>query len=137
MIQAGRSGKQNICEGYSQGTSLKRYLKLLGIAKGSIQELLEDYEDFLRQRDLPLWGKEDEKVREFRTFRAFWVKENSLNSPISLINSNNPTEFANLLVTLCRQELFLLDRQIKSLEEKFIKEGGYTENLFRKRLNSR
>lgn len=137
MIQAGRSGKQNICEGYAQGTSLKGYIKLLGVAKGSIQELLEDYEDFLRQRGLELWGKDAERIRVFREFRVFWKTPNSLNSPIPLINPNDPTAFANLLVTLCRQELFLLDRQIKSLEEKFIKEGGYTEKLFKRRLDSR
>ena len=137
MVQAGRSGKQNIAEGYSQGTSLKGYIKLLGIAKGSIQELLEDYEDFLRQRNLPLWGKEEEKVRVFREFRVDWVSENTLNSPISLINPQDPTAFANLLVTLCRQELFLMVKQINSLEEKFVKEGGWSENLFKKRLGNR
>ena len=137
MVQAGRSGKQNIAEGYSQGTSLKGYIKLLGIAKGSIQELLEDYEDFLRQRNLPLWGKEEEKVRVFREFRVDWVSENTLNSPISLINPQDPTAFANLLVTLCRQELFLMVKQINSLEEKFVKEGGWSENLFMKRLGNR
>ena len=137
MVQAGRSGKQNIAEGYSQGTSLKGYIKLLGIAKGSIQELLEDYEDFLRQRNLPLWGKDDGKVRVFREFRVDWVSENLLNSPISLINPIDPTEFANLLVTLCRQELFLMVKQIKSLEEKFVKDGGWSENLFKKRIQNR
>lgn len=137
MVQAGRSGKQNIAEGYAQGTSLKGYIKLLGIAKGSFQELLEDCEDFLRQRKLELWGKEDSRIRRFREFRVVRGKDNSLNSPISLIDPRDPTAFANLLITLIRQELYLLDCQIKSLEEKFIKEGGFTERLLRRRLSYR
>lgn len=137
MIQAGRSGKQNIVEGYSQGTSLKGYIKLLGVSKGSFQELLEDYEDFLRQRKLELLGKEDPKVRKFREFRVFRDNKGWLNSPISLIDPNNPKEFSNLLITLLRQELYLLARQIAALEEKFVKEGGFTESLFKRRLTYR
>lgn len=93
MTQAGRSGKQNITEGYLE-RSLKSYIKLLGVALASLGELLEDYEDFLRQRGL-------------------------------------------LMITLCQRAIFLLGRQIQSLEQKFIREGGYTENLFKKRLAQR
>jgi len=81
MIQAARSGRQNIAEGYSQGTSLKGYIKLLGIAKGSQEELLLDYEDFLRQRDLKLWGKDDPRIREFRDFRVSWRNPTAPNTP--------------------------------------------------------
>lgn len=69
MVQAGRSGKQNIAEGYLE-RSLKSYIKLLGVALASIGELLEDYEDFLRQRGLPQWNKQDPKVREMRAVRV-------------------------------------------------------------------
>lgn len=123
MIQAGRSGKQNIAEG-SRFKSLKGYIKLCGVAEGSFKELLEDYEDFLRQRKLVLWAKNDPRVRDIRGIRV--IEKPDL--------PDKPEEAANLLITLINQETFLLDKQIKSLEEKFVKEGGYTENLFKKRL---
>lgn len=61
MVQAARSGKQNIVEGASQGTSLKGYIKLCGVARGSLEELLEDYKDFARERKLPIWGRGDKR----------------------------------------------------------------------------
>ena len=134
MIQAARSGKQNIVEGVSQQTSLKSQIKLLGVAAASFEELIADYEDFLRQRKLPLWEKDNPRVREYRHLGAEATK---LNSPRLLRLPRKPVEAANLLLTLCHQETYLLSRQIASLEEKFISEGGYTENLFRKRLNFR
>ena len=137
MIHAGRSGCQNIAEGYSQTTSLKGYIKLTGIAKGSLEELRLDYQDYLRQRGLPLWGKEHPKVRVFRDFRVKWISPNTLNSPISLINPNSDLEFSNLMITLIAQATFLLDHQIRALEEKFTKEGGYSEKLLKKRLERR
>lgn len=134
MEQAARSGKQNIAEGYLE-KSLKGYIYLLGISYASLGELLEDYEDFLRQRKLQLWDKEDPRVKKFREFRVFGAESlNPLNTPTL---SNNPEEAANLLLTLLHQALFLLSRQIQSLEEKFVKEGGFTENLFKKRLEER
>lgn len=136
MIQAARSGKQNIAEGYSE-KSLKGYIKLLGVAYASLEELLEDYRDFLRQKNLEIWGKDFSKVREFRGFRVFWDFQKSPNSPNTPILPKDPKEAANLILTIGHQESFLLNRQIKSLEEKFIQEGGYTENLFRRRLDSR
>jgi len=133
MEQAARSGKQNIAEGYLE-KSLKGYIYLLGIAYASLGELLEDYEDFLRQRGLKLWDKEDPRVKKFREFRVFGEDSSSLNTPKL---PNNPEEAANLLITLIHLALFLLSRQIKSLEEKFIKEGGFTENLFKRRMAER
>lgn len=126
MIQAGRSGKQNIAEG-SQLQSLKGYIKLCGVSKASFKELLEDFLDFLRQRGLQLWSKDDPRVRKIREIRL--IDKPDL--------PDNPEEAANLLITLITQETFLLDKQIKSLEEKFIREGGYTENIFKKRLQER
>lgn len=136
MIQAGRSGKQNIAEGYSE-KSLKGYIKLLGVAYASLEELLEDFRDFLRQRKLRVWGKEHPKIREFRGFRVFWDFEKSPSSPNTPRLPGDPEEVANLILTIGHQASFLLARQIKGLEEKFIKEGGYTENLFRQRLKER
>lgn len=134
MVQAGRSGKQNIAEGYLE-RSLKSYIKLLGVALASIGELLEDYEDFLRQRGLPQWGKEDSKVREMRGVRV--VSEpypHLLQFPHI---PHDPILAANLMITLCQRATYLLKRQIESLEQKFVTEGGYTENLFKKRLEQR
>lgn len=138
MEQAGRSGKQNIAEGYLE-KSLKGYIYLLGIAYASLGELLEDYEDFLRQNRLKLWDKEDPRIKKFREFRVFGVGDppNSSKPPNTLTLPNNPEETTNMLITLLHLALFLLSRQIQSLEEKFIKEGGFTENLFKKRLEER
>lgn len=130
MEQAARSGKSNIAEGYSF-ESLETYIKLLGTAKGSIKELGEDYEDFLRQKKLVIWPKDDSRVRVFRDFRAVWVKPNIPNTPKL---PDNPEEAANMLSTFCQMETYLLSRQIESLKQKFVSEGGFRENLFRKRM---
>ncbi len=133
MTQAGRSGRQNIGEGYEE-KSLQSYIKLLGVADASLEELKLDYEDFLRQRHLPLWPKTDPKIRAFREFRVVWVNENTLNTPTL---PKDPTEAANLMLTLIAQATYLLSRQITSLENKFIREGGYREKMFQKRLDYR
>lgn len=133
MEQAGRSGKQNIVEG-SLEKSLKMNIKLTGVSRGSFGELLEDYEDFLRTKHLKLWDKNDPRVLEIRKTR---VSPNSS----SLSNwsnwTNNPESYANLMSTLISRENYLLDQMLRALEQKFINEGGYTENLFKKRLRKR
>jgi len=136
MIQAARSGKQNIAEGYLE-KSLKSYIKLSGVAQASLEELLEDYRDFLRQRKLRIWDKTHPRIREFREFRVFLDFEKFPSSPNTPNFPKNSEAAANLILTLGHQESFLLSKQIKSLEEKFVNEGGYTEKLFRKRLISR
>lgn len=131
MEQSARSGKQNIAEGYTL-ESLESYVKLLGVSHGSFKELSTDFEDFLRQRKLQIWDKSDPKVRGFRAFRAVWIKSNIPNTPNL---PNDPEEAANMLLTFCQMETFLLTRQIDALTEKFVKEGGFRENLFKKRMN--
>jgi len=132
MTQAARSGKQNIVEGVGQSrTSKKGEIKLLGVALASFEELIADLEDFLRQRGLPIWPKDDPRVKQFR---QLGIEATRLRSPRLLRLPRDKTEAANLLLTLCHQETYLLDRQIKALEEKFVHEGGFTENLFKKRL---
>ncbi|KKQ92564.1 MAG: hypothetical protein UU16_C0022G0003 [Candidatus Woesebacteria bacterium GW2011_GWA2_40_7] len=133
MVQAARSNCQNVAEGFSN-PSLKGYIKLAGIAYGSNEELTKDYQDFLRQHNLPIWGKNNEKVRVFREFRAFWTSPTSLNTPKP---PNTPTEFANMLLTFCNMEGFLLKKLVASLLEKHEKEGGLTEELYRKRVEYR
>ena len=129
MVQAARSGKQNIAEGYEE-KSLKGYIYLLGIARASHVELLEDYEDYIRQHKIQLWGKDDPRIREFRELRVVGNLEHP-DLP------DTPEASANLLLTLLYQETYLEKNQIASLEEKFIRDGGYTENLFKKRLQHR
>lgn len=99
MTQAARSGKQNIVEGYEL-ESLESYIKLLGVAKGSLFELLEDYQDFLRQHNLRLWTKDETLMRELRDLRVVGIPE----------------------------------PHIESLKQKFITEGGFRENMFKRRL---
>jgi restriction system protein len=129
MEQAGRSGKQNIAEGYTM-QSLESYIKLLGVAEGSMKELAADYEDFLRQKGFAIWSKDDSSVRNFRAFRAVWVRPNIPNTPNL---PNNPEKAANMMLTFCQMATYLLSRQVMSLKDKFVREGGFRENLFRKR----
>lgn len=131
MVQAGRSGKQNIAEGHTL-SSLESYIKLLGVAEGSMKELAADYEDYLRQNHLETWPSEDKRIRGFREFRAIWLKPNHPNTPNF---PDSPETAANMLLTFCQMETYLLSKLIQSLEEKFIKEGGFREKLFKKRLD--
>lgn len=133
MEQAARSGKQNIAEGYSV-QSLESYIKLCGVAAGSIKELAADYEDFLRQRGFKSWDKADLRVRVFREFRAVWLSSNRPNTPNL---PSDPEEAANMMLTFCQMESFLLSKQIEALKEKFVKEGGFRENLFKSRLEQK
>lgn len=135
-VQALRSHKQNIVEGYLE-KSLKSYIKLLGVSQASLEEFIEDLLDFLRQNKLAVWGKNDlrvRKIRDIRVFGDFTTDSGSLN-PLKL--PDDPESTANFLLTLAHQQSYLLSRQIKALEEKFVKEGGYTERLFRQRLVAR
>lgn len=133
MTQAARSISQNIAEGSTQ-SSLKGYIKLSGIARGSNEELTKDYEDYLRQRNLPIWPKSHRKIKEFREFRVVWKDENTLNTPNL---PNNRVEATNMLLTLCNLEGYLLRKHVASLEEKHEKDGGLTERLYRKRTRYR
>ncbi len=132
MEQAARSGKQNIVEG-SLEKSLKMNIKLTGVARASFGELLEDYKDFLRIKNLELWDKNDPRVLEIRALRG-----SNLTNMTNLSNwTNTPERFANLMITLISLDCYLLDQMIRSLEQKFITQGGYSENLFKKRLANR
>lgn len=142
MNQAARSGKQNIVEAVGQSqTSQKGEIKLLGVSKASFEELLIDFEDFLRQNKLVIYVKTDQHVTNFRKI-AYQLSNLSNLSDLGEFIENpklfgDPQDDANFLLTLCHQITFLLDKQIKAMEEKFIKEGGYTEKLFRDRQNEK
>ena len=129
MIQAARSGKQNIAEG-SLERSLKSYIKLLGVARASLGELLEDYRDFARTKSVLIWDKNDPRFKDYR-YREF------SHFPYKPHQPHTPELPLNLMINLICRATYLLDRQIAALEEKFVKEGGFTENLFRKRLEYR
>lgn len=142
MEQAARSGKQNIIEGVGQSaTSKKGEIKLLGVAKASLEELLADYEDFLRKRNLPIWPKTDEKVSRLRHY-AFRISHASNLSDLGNLKEKpklpeKAVVAANLLLTLCHQVTYLLSKQIVKAESDFVTKGGFTENLFKKRLQAR
>jgi len=143
MEGAARSAKQNIVEGASQGTSLKGYIKLLGVALGSLKELNEDFEDFARQRGIEVFEKSAK--------RDVWVKKLLFSQlegykrdkgykaelPLNRLDLLDPTWAVNYLLNLINLTTYMLKNQIKSLEEKFAQEGGYTENLFKRRLQER
>lgn len=139
MVQAARSGKQNIVEG-SLEPSVESNIKLTGVARASYGELLEDYKDFLRQRSFPLWLKDDFRVLEIRRMRVSTYKFNESHES-NVINLTygtyltNGESFANLMITLCFKEGYLLDKLVLAQQNKFIKEGGFREKLFKKRIN--
>ena len=132
--RAARSGRQNIAEGsQASGTSKRTEIKLVGVARASLEELLNDYEDFLRQRGLTLWGKDSP---EAKAVRAIAYKSNKTYESYRSYLSD-PERAANCLICLIHQTNFLLDRQLESLEKEFVEQGGYTENLFKRRLRKR
>jgi four helix bundle suffix protein len=136
MVQAARSGKQNIAEGsMASGTSKKTELKLIGVARASLEELLLDFQDFLRQKDLPLWGKDHLKAREVRAL--CYGKNRSYSTYKTYFEEQEPEIAANAAVCLIHQTNYLLDQQLRALEKEFLEEGGFTERLYRTRLQSR
>ncbi len=136
MVQAARSGKQNIVEGsMASGTSRKIEIKLVGIARASLEELLQDYEDFLRQNGFRLWQKHDPRVLEIRQLGK--RKDRSYQTYKSYIEHSSPEIASNTIICLIHQTNYLLDQQKRSLEEQFLNEGGFTERMYRLRKNHR
>ncbi|OGK34894.1 four helix bundle protein [Candidatus Roizmanbacteria bacterium RIFCSPHIGHO2_12_FULL_38_13] len=130
MTGAARSGKQNIAEGtVISGTSKKTELKLIGVAKGSLKELLEDYEDFLRQNGYALWGKNDTRSRKIRSL--VYVPNKSYTTYKTYIENSSPEIVANTMICLINQTTYLIDRQLISLENKFLRNGGFTERMYK------
>lgn len=134
MIQAARSGRQNIAEGcQASGTSKKTELKLVNVARASLEELLLDYEDYLRQHKLQIWSKESQLAQEVR--KLAYTTNRSHRTYGSYLAS--PERFANTLICLIHQTNYLLDKQLRALEQQFLKEGGFTERLYNMRKSSR
>lgn len=128
MDQAARSGKQNIAEAsVDSGTSKKIELKLVSIARGSLEELLLDYEDFSRQNNLSLWLPNDSRVKIIRSL--CYTPNKSYTTYMSYMSS--PESACNCLICLINQANFLLDRQLDSLQKDFLEKGGFTERLYK------
>ncbi len=136
MVQAARSGKQNIAEGsMASGTSKKFELKLVGVARASLEELLLDFQDYLRQQGLSLWTKDHPKAREVR--KLCYQKNRSYTTYKTYLEASPPEVAANTMISLIHQTNYLLDQQLRSLEKDFLKEGGFTERLYRVRSEAR
>lgn len=136
MVQAARSGKQNIIEGSkASGTSKEMEIKLVNVARASLEELLEDYRDWLRTHDKPLWNKDSEEALFVRKLGA--RKDVSYESYRPYIESRPPETVANIVICAIHQTNYLLDQQIRQLEKAFLKEGGLREKMTAARLQER
>ena len=135
MIQAARSGKQNIAEGSKASTtSTETEIKLTNVAKASLEELLIDYEDYLRVHRLPLWDETHERYRMVREYaRSERIKVDYLDQLPKLNNE----EIANLCITLIHQATFLLRKLINRQQEQFLIQGGIREQMSRARRQYR
>lgn len=135
MIQAARSGKQNIIEGCAaSATSAKTEIKLINVAKASLRELLEDFEDYLKTRNHRQWEKGS---IEFEAMKRLASEHNDSDYFMSLVQSRPPETIANMAIILLNQTDYLLFRQLKSLEKRFLETGGFTEKLYRLRTQTR
>jgi len=136
MVQAARSGTQNIAEGFKQ-QSLKGYIKLSGVNRGSLEELLKDFLAYARQNKISVWSRE-KAIGEIGEIWKILKKNPTLPDNPNFPDLPNDKEKAvNLMITLINQANYLQDRLIKSLEEKHMKEGGFTEKLYKKRVEYR
>ena len=136
MIQAARSGKQNILEGsQASGTSKETEIKLTNVARASLEELLEDYRDFLRVRSAPLWPKDSKEALFVRQLGS--RKDVSYETYRPYLETRPPEIAANILICLIHQTNYLLDQLLRQLETAFIKEGGLRERMTRARLEER
>jgi four helix bundle suffix protein len=159
MVQAARSGVQNIAEGsLASGTSKKTELKLTSVARASLGELIRDYEDYLRQNNLQIWEKDSPRVLAMRARLSGKLKrpsdwsdksdlseglENSkffdepLLSALRALKTTTAEVSANILLCLTHQATYLLARQMERLESDFVKNGGFTERLYNYRKEHR
>ena len=160
MVQAARSGVQNIAEGsLAAATSKKTELKLTSVARASLDELLRDYEDYLRQHRLPLWDKDSPRVRAMRARLAGKLPrpasdesdlsdqsdssdrvklfDEPLRSALRALETATAEVSANILLCLAHQASYLLGRQLQRLERDFLTQGGFTERLYHARKKAR
>ena len=135
MIQAARSGKQNIAEGNQAATtSSETEIKLTNVAKASLEELLIDYEDYLRVHGLEQWQQNNprmEKLRQYTRTKQF------LEEYPTLFDKMNEEEICNLSITLIHQAMYMLHRLLETMQRRFVSEGGIKEQMLSARLNYR
>jgi four helix bundle suffix protein len=135
MVQAARSGKQNIVEGCEvSGASKEAELKLVGVARGSLEELLEDYRDFLRVRKMAVWEKDS---KEALFVRRLGSRDGADGKFGEFFETREAEVVANIMICLVNQATYLLNRQIRGLEEAFVKNGGLRERMTSARLAER
>jgi len=138
MVQAARSGKQNIIEGsMASGTSKETEIKLTNVARASLEELLEDYRDFLRTKGHPLWDKNSREALFVRKQSQQHGANESYETYRTYFETRSPEVVANIIICLIHQTNYLLDRLLKQLEAAFLKEGGLRERMTRARLDAR
>lgn len=136
MVQAARSGKQNIIEGSKASiTSKETEIKLTNVARASLEELLEDYRDYLRVRDLPIWDKESREATYVRNLGKARPLTYDLFS--NFIETRPPEVVGNIAICLIHQANYLLDRQVEALGKLFLQEGGLRERMTRVRIQVR
>jgi four helix bundle suffix protein len=136
MVQAARSGKQNIAEGcMASATSKEMEIKLVNVARASLEELKIDYEDFLRTRKLPIWTIEHRLVTRFRELNK--TPNATYQTFEKAIENENPEICANVMICLINIASYLLARQIQSLEKDFLENGGLRERMTKARIDSR
>ncbi len=135
MVQAARSGQQNIIEGKADGvTSMETEIKLLGVARGSIQELNKDFDDYLNTRHLVRWTP---KHPRFDALINFCRTHNRKEDYQPLFDSYNDEELCNLGITLCSQVIAMMTKHLESLQKSFVEEGGIRERMTAARLGLR
>lgn len=136
MVQAARSGKQNIVEGVSaSGTSKEIEIKLLGVARASLDELMCDYRDFLRVRDLATWEKNSKQALYVRRLRH--RPDESFETYREFVETRDAAVIANIAICLIHQARYLIDHQILRLEKDFVEHGGLRERMTWARLQRR
>lgn len=135
MVQAARSGKQNLAEGYIDGvTSTEMMIKLINVNRGSLHELCLDYEDYLRVRNLQQWSYDDPRCRQTRAFCRTHLDSADYRERIP---SRSDETIANIAITLIHQEDILLKGYIEWLKRKFLANGGFKEQMYRARTQYR
>lgn len=135
MLQAARSGKQNIVEGRSDAaSSAEMEIKLFGVARGSLHELLNDYEDYMRTRKIPFWNAGNPR---YNRLLIFCREHNATDDYTALVGKMSDEEYCNLMLTLIHQTISMLDKMIEKVKADFLLNGGIKEQMYRARTNSR
>ena len=135
MVQAARSGKQNIAEGnQAAATSSETEIKLTNVAKASLEELLVDYEDYLRVRNLTQWDAHHPRYEKMRQY----ARSERIRTDYALtLQRMNDEELANLCITLIHQAAYMLHKLLATMQNRFVTEGGIKEQMYRSRVNYR